>query len=109
MKNILIVAGPSAVGKTTVAHRMLELDDRYEFVRSVTTRPCSGFMQQQSRGKVQDAGLLFGKGSCRKGGTFANRVYIGGFLCVPLYSRRVYRGNETSERQTCPFGRFAEW
>ena len=40
MKNILIIAGPSAVGKTTVAHRMLELDSRYEFVRSVTTRPC---------------------------------------------------------------------
>lgn len=39
MKNILIIAGPSAVGKTTVAHRMLELDSRYEFVRSVTTRP----------------------------------------------------------------------
>lgn len=42
MKNILIIAGPSAVGKTTIAHRMLELDDRYEFVRSVTTRPCRG-------------------------------------------------------------------
>lgn len=28
------------MGKTTVAHRMLELDDRFEFVRSVTTRPC---------------------------------------------------------------------
>lgn len=40
MKNILIIAGPSAVGKTTIAHRMLELDNRYEFVRSVTTRPC---------------------------------------------------------------------
>ena len=39
MKNILIIAGPSAVGKTTIAHRMLELDSRYEFVRSVTTRP----------------------------------------------------------------------
>lgn len=39
-KNILIIAGPSAVGKTTIAHRMLELDPRFEFVRSVTTRPC---------------------------------------------------------------------
>jgi guanylate kinase len=39
MKNILIIAGPSAVGKTTVAHRMLEVDSRFEFVRSVTTRP----------------------------------------------------------------------
>ncbi|MBR5144523.1 MAG: guanylate kinase [Clostridia bacterium] len=42
MKNILIIAGPSAVGKTTIAHHMLELDSRYEFVRSVTTRPCRG-------------------------------------------------------------------
>ena len=42
MKNILIIAGPSAVGKTTVAHRMLGIDPRYEFVRSVTTRPCRG-------------------------------------------------------------------
>jgi guanylate kinase len=43
MKNILIIAGPSAVGKTTVAHRMLELNEnKYEFVRSVTTRPCRG-------------------------------------------------------------------
>ena len=39
MKNILIIAGPSAVGKTTVAHRMLDLEPRFEFVRSVTTRP----------------------------------------------------------------------
>lgn len=42
MKNILIVAGPSAVGKTTIVHRMLETDPRYELVRSVTTRPCRG-------------------------------------------------------------------
>ena len=34
MKNILIIAGPSAVGKTTVAHRMLDLEPRFEFVRS---------------------------------------------------------------------------
>lgn len=35
---ILIIAGPSAVGKTTVATRITELDPTFEFVRSVTTR-----------------------------------------------------------------------
>lgn len=39
---ILIIAGPSAIGKTTVAYKMLERDSRYEFVRSVTTRPKRG-------------------------------------------------------------------
>ena len=38
MKKVVILVGPSAVGKTTIAHAMLELDGRYEFVRSVTTR-----------------------------------------------------------------------
>ena len=38
MKKCIILVGPSAVGKTTVAHAMLEMSDRYELVRSVTTR-----------------------------------------------------------------------
>ncbi len=38
MNNILIVAGPSAVGKTTIVWKMLEKDSRFEFVRSATTR-----------------------------------------------------------------------
>ena len=42
MKSILIIAGPSAVGKTTVMKRMMELDDRFEFIRSATTRPARG-------------------------------------------------------------------
>ena len=67
MKNILIIAGPSAVGKTTVAHRMLEIDDRYEFVRSVTTRPCRGdrfnseyiyISEEEFRHLIATAGVL---------------------------------------------------
>lgn len=67
MKNILIIAGPSAVGKTTVAHRMLEIDDRYEFVRSVTTRPCRGdqfnseyiyISEEEFRQLIKTAGVL---------------------------------------------------
>ena len=67
MKNILIVAGPSAVGKTTVAHRMLELDSRFEFVRSVTTRPCRAdqfdneyiyITEEEFRRLIDTAGVL---------------------------------------------------
>lgn len=67
MKNILIIAGPSAVGKTTIAHRMLELDDRYEFVRSVTTRPCRGdqfnseyiyITEEEFRELIKNGGVL---------------------------------------------------
>ncbi len=39
MKKVVILVGPSAVGKTTVGHAMLEANPRYELVRSVTTRP----------------------------------------------------------------------
>lgn len=42
MKNILIIAGPSAVGKTTLATALLKIDPRFEFVRSVTTRAPRG-------------------------------------------------------------------
>ena len=38
MKKCVILVGPSAVGKTTVGHAMREMSDRYELVRSVTTR-----------------------------------------------------------------------
>ena len=42
MKKVLIIAGPSAVGKTTLAHSLLERDTRFEFVRSVTSRAPRG-------------------------------------------------------------------
>lgn len=48
---LLIIAGPSAVGKTTVAYTLIERDPRYEFVRSVTTR--------QSRGDAYDAEYIY--------------------------------------------------
>ena len=38
MKKCIILVGPSAVGKTTVAHAMLKMNNKYELVRSVTTR-----------------------------------------------------------------------
>ena len=42
MNDILIIAGPSAVGKTTIAWEMLKNDRRFEFVRSATTREVRG-------------------------------------------------------------------
>ncbi len=42
MKKILILAGPSGVGKTTLAHALLKGSERFELVRSLTTRAPRG-------------------------------------------------------------------
>ena len=42
MKNILILAGPSGVGKTTLAHALLDGSYNFELVRSVTSRQPRG-------------------------------------------------------------------
>ncbi len=42
MYNVLIIAGPSASGKTTVAQKLLEKGNRFELVRSLTTREVRG-------------------------------------------------------------------
>ena len=42
MNKLLIIAGPSAVGKTTVMKRMLEITDSFEYLRSATTRAPRG-------------------------------------------------------------------
>ena len=42
MKNILSLAGPSGVGKTTIAHALLDGSEAFELVRSVTTRAPRG-------------------------------------------------------------------
>jgi len=52
MKQILIIAGPSAVGKTTVAHQLIkEGGIPFELVRSVTTR--------EARGDAYDAEYIY--------------------------------------------------
>ena len=42
MRKILILAGPSAVGKTTVMKEILSRSDEFEFIRSATTRAPRG-------------------------------------------------------------------
>ena len=42
MKAILIIAGPSAVGKTTVAAQIVSDSEGFEYVRSATTRAARG-------------------------------------------------------------------
>ncbi len=48
---VLIIAGPSAVGKTVVAKAIVEKDPRFTFLRSATTRP--------RRGDVHDDEYLY--------------------------------------------------
>ncbi len=80
MKNILIIAGPSAVGKTTIAHRMLELDDRYEFVRSVTTRPCRGDQFNSEYIYISEEEF---KALIANGGVLEHTEYAGNFYGTP--------------------------
>lgn len=42
MIKLLVIAGPSAVGKTTVAHEILNTDSRFSLSRSATTRAARG-------------------------------------------------------------------
>lgn len=51
MNKILILAGPSGVGKTTLAHALLNSSDRFELVRSVTSR--------SPRGDAYDAEYIY--------------------------------------------------
>lgn len=77
---ILIVAGPSAVGKTTVAYSLIERDPRFEFVRSVTTRA--------SRGDAYDNEYIYitipeFKELISNGGVLEHTEYAGNFYGTP--------------------------
>ena len=77
---ILIVAGPSAVGKTTVAYSLIERDPRFEFVRSVTTRA--------SRGDSYDNEYIYitipeFKELIANGGVLEHTEYAGNFYGTP--------------------------
>ncbi len=77
---LLIIAGPSAIGKTTVAYSMLRRDSRYEFVRSVTTRP--------QRGDAYDAEYIYisvdeFRELIANGGVLEHTEYAGNFYGTP--------------------------
>ena len=42
MTKVLVIAGASAVGKTTAVHKIIEKDNRFELVRSITSRAKRG-------------------------------------------------------------------
>ena len=78
--SLLIVAGPSAVGKTTVAYSLIERDPRFEFVRSVTTRP--------SRGDSYDNEYIYltipeFKSLIENGGVLEHTEYAGNYYGTP--------------------------
>ncbi|MBQ8880116.1 MAG: hypothetical protein IJY69_04700 [Clostridia bacterium] len=77
---LLIIAGPSAVGKTTVAYELIKIDPRFEFVRSVTTR--------QRRGDSFDAEYIYITISefrelIANGGVLEHTEYAGNFYGTP--------------------------
>ena len=80
MKNILILAGPSGVGKTTLAHVLLKGSERFELVRSVTTRP--------PRGDAFDAEYIYlskdeFSALINEGGVLEYTEYAGNFYGTP--------------------------
>ena len=82
-KNLLILVGPSAVGKTTVANEIVKEHPVFSFIRSLTTRP--------PRGDGNDAEYLY---TDRTG--FLKEVECGGVLEHTEYEGTLY-GTPRSE------------
>ena len=77
---LLIIAGPSAVGKTTVAYSLINKDPRFEFVRSVTTRA--------SRGDAYDNEYIYitvdeFRSLISNGGVLEHTEYAGNYYGTP--------------------------
>ena len=83
MNAILVIVGPSGVGKTTVANRVVEMDPSFEFVRSATTRA--------PRGDGNDSEYLY---ITRE--EFLDRVNSGKMLEYMEYGSNLY-GTPASE------------
>lgn len=83
MKKILILAGPSAVGKTTVMKEILSNYSEFEFIRSATTRA--------KRGDGHDSEYIY-LTECE----FRKRIADGGMLEYTEYGGNLY-GTPASE------------
>ena len=83
MKRAIVIVGPSGVGKTTVANLILKNDHKFDFVRSVTTRP--------PRGDGNDGEYLY----CTEK-EFRTQLECGGMLEYTQYGDNLY-GTPMSE------------
>ncbi len=80
MNSILIIAGPSAVGKTTLAHALLKEDEKFELVRSVTSRPPRGDSFDREYIYLQNEEL---KQLIDNGGVLEHTEYAGALYGTP--------------------------
>lgn len=83
MRKILVLAGPSAVGKTTVAKALLSQDPRFDYIRSATTRA--------PRGDGHDSEYIYLSVS-----EFERLIEDGGVLEYTRFAGNLY-GTPTSE------------
>lgn len=83
MKKILVIAGPSAVGKTTVMKKILSINSDFEFIRSATTRA--------PRGDGHDAEYLYLSKE-----EFHSRISLGKMLEYTEFGGNLY-GTPASE------------
>ena len=83
MKKILVIAGPSAVGKTTVMNEILRQNAGFEYIRSATTRA--------PRGDVFDLEYIYLSKE-----EFLERIENGGVLEYTEYGGNFY-GTPKSE------------
>ena len=83
MRKILIIAGPSAVGKTTVMSELLKNNPKFEYIRSATTRA--------PRGDAFDAEYIYLSEE-----EFKARIASGGMIEYTEYGDNFY-GTPKSE------------
>lgn len=83
MKKILVIAGPSAAGKTTVMNEILRQNETFEYIRSATTRA--------PRGDAFDSEYIYLSKE-----EFLKRIESGGVLEYTEYGGNFY-GTPKSE------------
>ncbi len=89
MNNILIIAGPSAVGKTTLAHALLREGRHFELVSSVTTRAPRADAYEGEYIYLTDSEL---RALIREGGVLEYTEYAGNLYGTPRAEiERIHR------------------
>lgn len=89
MKKLLMLAGPSAVGKTTLADYMIKGGAPFELVRSATTRPPRGDGHDGEYIYLTEAEFVKAKQS---GGMLESTEYAGALYGTPASEiKRIFR------------------